>query len=208
MLQPGDVFEYQMKGEVFDKSGKSLGAVECKGRLEHYTARLGDRQVLAKSQTYYDVPSYMKDNPLFSSNKEAYCIQDAETRDLTLAGFFVGSREITLDPLQLGLPGAWREGLRIEYRSQDRFNFAIDQVATITGKEIVTVPLGTFEAWKVNNRSSHSVLGEWENTDWFAPRLGATVRSAGSLKVPSREQFYMIADLQLISTNVPLDYED
>jgi len=201
LLAVGDRWDYRLTGTATAANGSraSLTGTAAVSILQQV---IGSHTFMASSAAM-DLRSSAGGSIV--SSVLTYGDQDPSTRDFReYAEVSDGDpmRIVTNSPLPVVLPGSWGNSTAFAVTLLYSDSSTCTSTLSVAAIEIVRVPAGSFTTWRTTETYTDSLYGNMNETCWYAPQLGCTVKETMSKTYPDGSR--LDGTSELTSTNVPL----
>lgn len=201
MLQVGDQWTYNVTGTQTTPGGPTLNITGT------YTQSIVQQNI--NGQNYLAQSSALNLTATggggVTNNSITYFSQDPATHNGVIYADKDNTnpiRIVTNNPLPTILPGTWSNSTAYAYTLNYNDSSTNTDTLSVSNTETVSSPVGSFAAWKVTRTSDDSLYGSANGTEWWAPQMGAPIKSTATRTFSGGTTLTLTAILA--STNVPL----
>ena len=182
-IQVGDFYRYTLHGSALAPEMEPEDALPVSGTLQVSVSEgvvVIENAPVRTLRFNYQLTLRLGDANVFQDRYALHYVQRRNPRDLILVAHenALGRIEVVDEDVELiAVPGAWFVGYSQSYNTQIGarplvFNF------TVIGREVVQVPRGKFNAWKVtlsNTLRPNDPIVSAPQTIWYVPNLGMPI---------------------------------
>jgi hypothetical protein len=200
LLQVGDQWVYQVSGQQTPANGTAQNVTGTL-TVEVVQRAINGRDGLALART---VELRTGTGGQLHSFELSFFRQDPDSH--TIKGFAdqhdAAAVRLSMDnPLPIVVPGHWSDTTALSYTLDFADGSTDAHTLAVTGSEVVPTPVAPFTAWKTAVTGADSTNGTSSGTDWWAPQIGAPVKSSTVHISPDGTRLSLAATLA--SANTP-----
>jgi hypothetical protein len=182
-IQVGDFYEYTLRGSALAPEMEPEDALPVSGTLQVSVSEgvvVIENAPVRTLRFNYQLTLRLGDANVFQDRYALHYVQRRNPRDLILVAHedAQGGIEVVDEDVELiAVPGAWFVGYSQSYNTQIGARPLVFN-CTVIGREVVQVPRGKFNAWKVtlsNTLRPNDPIVSAPQTIWYVPNLGMPI---------------------------------